>query len=384
MEEDKDKKDLKMHGTGKAKAVALLSGGLDSTLAILVLLRQGIDVTAITFLTHFGCDITDSSSCSRNPMPAAEEFGFKVKLSHLADKFIEIVKNPGFGHGKNMNPCIDCRILMLREAKVFMDLIGADFLVTGEVLGQRPMSQRKACFPLVDREAGVEGLVLRPLSAKLLPPTIPELKGLVDREGLYDFKGRTRRPQMNLAAELGLTDYPSPAGGCLLTEPSYACRLRDLLKYNSAPGLRELHLLRVGRHFRTSPECKIIVGRNEAENKKIIALASSEDTLISVKGIGSPTTIITGIPDDNEIMTAASLTARYSDAKHLPCVEVTISTLKGTSCKLMCKPATDDLIEGCRVVDNRRVKAEQAGRLASELAGKLTSWQADKRAGWQA
>ena len=365
MERDKEKKEIKISRNRKAKAVALLSGGLDSTLAILVLLRQGIDITAITFLTHFGCDITDSSSCSHNPMPVAKEFGFKVKLSHLADKFIEIVKNPGFGHGKNMNPCIDCRILMLREAKVLMDLIGADFLVTGEVLGQRPMSQRKECFPLVDREAGVEGLVLRPLSAKLLPPTIAELKGLVDREGLYDFKGRTRRPQMNLAAELGLTDYPSPAGGCLLTEPSYACRLRDLLKYDSAPELKELHLLRVGRHFRTSPECKIIVGRNEAENEKIIALASSEEILMSVEGIGSPTTIITGRASNDEIMTAASLTARYSDAKHLSQVEVTISTLKGTSYKLICKPATDDLIAGCRVTDNWRLKAEQAGRLTS-------------------
>ncbi len=361
MERDKDKKELKTHKTGKAKAVALLSGGLDSTLAILVLLRQGIDVTAITFLTHFGCDITDSSSCSRDPMPAAKQFGFRVKLSHLADKFIEIVKNPGFGHGRNMNPCIDCRILMLREAKVFMDLIGADFLVTGEVLGQRPMSQRKACFPLVDREAGVEGLVLRPLSAKLLPPTTAELKGLVDRERLHDFKGRTRRPQMNLAAELGLTDYPSPAGGCLLTEPSYACRLRDLLRYNPAPELKELHLLRVGRHFRTSPECKIIVGRNETENEKIIALASSEDTLMSVEGIGSPATIITGMPSDSEIMTAASLTARYSDAKHLSHVEVTVSNLKGILYKLTCKPATEDLIERCRVADNKSAKA---GRLA--------------------
>jgi len=353
METDKEQRRLNISRAGKAKAVALLSGGLDSTLAILVMLRQGIDVTAITFLTHFGCDITDSSSCSRNPMPVAKEFGFRVKLSHLADKFIEIVKNPGFGHGKNMNPCIDCRILMLREAKVFMDLIGADFLVTGEVLGQRPMSQRKECFPLVDREAGVEGLVLRPLSAKLLPPTTAELKGLVDREYLHDFNGRTRRPQMNLAAELGLTDYPSPAGGCLLTEPSYACRLRDLLRYNSTPGLRELHLLRVGRHFRTSPECKIIVGRNEAENEKIIALASSEDTLMSVEDIGSPTTIITGRVSDNEIMTAASLTARYSDAKHLSRVEVTVSTLRGISYKLMCIPATDDLIEGCRVADGK-------------------------------
>ena len=149
-----------------ARAIALLSGGLDSTLALLTVLKQGIDVTAVTFLTHFGCDISDSSSCSKNPFPAAEKFGFEVKLCHLADKFIDIVKNPKHGHGKNMNPCIDCRILMLREAKELMSMVGADFIVTGEVLGQRPMSQRRDSFPVIDREAGLVGYVLRPLSAR--------------------------------------------------------------------------------------------------------------------------------------------------------------------------------------------------------------------------
>jgi len=358
MEIERAETDFNIPGTRKAKAVALLSGGLDSTLAVLVLLRQGIDVTAITFLTHFGCDITDSSSCSRDPMPAAKRFGFKVKLSHLADKFIEIVKNPAFGHGKNMNPCIDCRILMLREAKVFMDLIGADFLVTGEVLGQRPMSQRRECFPLVDREAGVEGLVLRPLSARLLPPTQAELKGLVDREALYDFKGRTRKPQMALATAFGLTDYPSPAGGCLLTEPAYAFRLRDLLRYNPSPELKELHLLRVGRHFRTSPECKIIVGRNEGENAKILGLATPGDILVKVEGVGSPTTIVTGRASGGDIMTAASLTARYSDAKHLPSVEATVWTTKGNHYRLRCRPATEGLIDRHRIADIKRPRAD--------------------------
>src|SRR3990170_7211855 len=179
-----------------ARAIALLSGGLDSTLAILVLLRQGIDITAVTFLTHFGCDISDSSSCSRNPFPAAEKFGFEVKLSHLADKFIEIVKNPKHGHGKNMNPCIDCRILMLKEAKELMDMTGADFIITGEVIGQRPMSQRRDTLSLIDKEAVVSGIVVRPLSARLMEPTIAELKGIVDREQLYSFSGRSRKQQM--------------------------------------------------------------------------------------------------------------------------------------------------------------------------------------------
>ncbi|UCE71556.1 MAG: 7-cyano-7-deazaguanine synthase, partial [Nitrospiraceae bacterium] len=173
------------------KAVALYSGGLDSTLAILIMMRHGIDVTAITFLNHFGCDISDRSSCSKDPFAASVKFGFTVKLSHLSEKFLDIVKNPKHGHGKNMNPCVDCRILMLKEAKQFMDITGSDFLITGEVLGQRPMSQRKDCFPRIDREADVKGLVVRPLCGKLLPPTVPEQNGLIQRDMLYDFNGRS-------------------------------------------------------------------------------------------------------------------------------------------------------------------------------------------------
>ena len=220
-----------MDTKNKYKAIALFSGGLDSTLAILTILRQGIDVTAITFLTHFGCDISDKSSCSKDPFSAAEKFGFQVKLCHLADKFIEIVKNPKHGHGRNMNPCIDCRILMLKEAKELMGITGADFIITGEVVSQRPMSQMRNTIYMIDKEAGVSGIVLRPLSAKLLEQTLPETKGIVDRERLYGFHGRSRKPQMALAKELGLTEYPMPASGCLLTEPNYSYRLRELLRY---------------------------------------------------------------------------------------------------------------------------------------------------------
>ncbi len=330
------------------KAIALFSGGLDSTLAILTILRQGIEVEAITFLTHFGCDISDRSSCSKDPFSSAKKFGFTVKLCHLADKFIEIVKNPKFGHGKNMNPCIDCRILMLKEARVFMDTTGADFLITGEVLGQRPMSQMRKTLSLIDREAGVEGLVLRPLSAKLLPPTIPEIKGIVDREMLYDFSGRSRRPQMALAKEFGLTDYPAPAGGCLLTEPNYAYRLKELLIYNPNPSFKDLNLLRIGRHFRSSPSCKIIVGRNKAENEKIISLSADSDYLLKVEGYGSPIALVTGEVTDNALMVAASICVRYSDAKNLPKMEVTVSN-KGNTYILRVPPADDNLIGTYRI-----------------------------------
>ncbi len=308
-----------------ARAIALLSGGLDSALAILVLLKQGIDITAVTFLTHFGCDISDRSSCSKNPFPVAEKFGFEVKLSHLADKFIEIVKNPKYGHGKNMNPCIDCRILMLREAKELMGMTGADFIVTGEVLGQRPMSQRRDTLNIIDRDAGVKGYVLRPLCAKLLNETAPEREGLVKREMLYNFSGRSRKPQMALARELGLTDYPAPAGGCLLTEPNYSFRLRELLDHTPEPSLDDLHLLRAGRHFRLSPTCKAIVGRDERENAVIESFAGEDRYLLKVEGVGSPSVILSGDDASGFLPLAASLCARYSDAKHLPEVEVTVT-----------------------------------------------------------
>ncbi len=330
-----------------AKAIALLSGGLDSSLAILLLLRQGIDVTAVTFLTHFGCDISDRSSCSRNPFPAAEKFGFGVKLCHLADGFLEIVKNPRHGHGRNMNPCIDCRILMLREAKELMEMIGADFIATGEVLGQRPMSQRRDAMNIIDREADLKGYVLRPLSARLLAETVPEKKGLVKREMLCNFSGRSRKPQMALARELGLTDYPAPAGGCLLTEPNYSYRLRELLEHNPDPSINDLHLLRVGRHFRLSGTCKAIIGRNEEENGLIESLADEEGLLMRVEGVGSPAVLLSGQGSVDFVGLAASLCARYSDAKHLPEVEVTVIKDREALCAetIIVAPASTDLIE---------------------------------------
>jgi hypothetical protein len=336
-----------------AKAIALYSGGLDSALAILVAMRQGIEVTAITFLTHFGCDISDKSSCSKNPFAASQKFGFEIKLCHLADKFIEIVKNPKFGHGKNMNPCIDCRILMLKEAKEFMKMADADFIITGEVLGQRPMSQRRDTFPKIDREAGVEGYVLRPLSARLLKPTVLEQMGIVDREKLCDFHGRSRKPQMALAKEFGLTGYPAPASGCLLTDPLYSYRLKELLSYNLHSSLKDINLLRIGRHFRISDNCKIIVGRDENENSTIQSFAENGDYLLWLDGFGSPLTIICANadgnpPTDGDLKLAASICAKYSDAKRLSIVEVTVLG-KGSKFKIHATPATNSILDHFRI-----------------------------------
>lgn len=299
-----------------AKAIALMSGGLDSTLAVLLLRRQNIEVTAVTFLMYFGCDMSDKASCTTDATSLAHRYGFELKMCHLADKFTEIVKNPKFGHGKNMNPCIDCRILMLREAAELMRMSGADFIATGEVIGQRPMSQRRDTFPVIDREAGLKGKVLRPLSAKLMPETEAELSGLVNRDQLCDFYGRSRKPQIALAEEFGLTEYPAPAGGCLLTEPNYAYRLKELLAHNQDPTNRDLHLLRAGRHFRLGSGLKLMVGRNEQDNDRLEELMEASEAKLFVPGVGSPVAIITGgEPSEDDMRFSASVCARYSDAK---------------------------------------------------------------------
>ncbi|HER00527.1 MAG TPA: DUF814 domain-containing protein [candidate division Zixibacteria bacterium] len=313
----------------KAKCVALFSGGLDSSLAILLMLRQNIDVTALMFLTHFGCDIVDKSSCSQDPEPMSKKFGFTVKMMHLGEKFIDIVRNPKYGHGKNMNPCVDCRILMLSEAKQFMEMTGADFLITGEVLGQRPKSQFRNSMNAVERDADVEGILLRPLCAKLLEPTIPEKEGLVDREQLLDINGRGRKRQMELARKFGLEDYPTPAAGCLLTDKKYSERLRDLMGHQEQINFDDLNLLRVGRHFRFNDDAKMIVGRNEIENDKIERYKEYHDLIFEAKQTGSPIVLLKGVPSDDALEFAARLTARYCDLKHEPEVEITISNGDG-------------------------------------------------------
>jgi tRNA-uridine 2-sulfurtransferase len=340
------------------RAVALYSGGLDSTLAILAVMKQGIEVKAVTFLNHFGCDITDKSSCSKNPFAAAQQFGFEVKLCHLSDKFINIVKNPKFGHGKNMNPCMDCRILMLNEAKVFMEMVNADFIITGEVIGQRPMSQRRDALDIIDRETGLRGHILRPLSAKLLKPTIPEQKGIVNRDLLYGFGGRTRKPQMALAAEFGLTDYPAPASGCLLTERNYSYRLSESLAYDKDPSPDDLNLLRVGRHFRLSDTCKVIIGRDEGENNAILAIVGEKGLFLRIEDHASPISVIRGEANDELVRIAASLCARYSDGKHLPELHVKIWNGENAS-SLTVRPADTTIIDHYKIERKDKSKVLQ-------------------------
>lgn len=293
------------------KALALFSGGLDSTLAVKLIQAQGIDVTALKFVSPF-CLCDRGGGCRASE--ASRRYGIPLKVVYLGSEYLRVIREPKYGYGSALNPCIDCRIFMLKKAKKYARELGAKFIVTGEVLGQRPMSQRLEALKLIEREAGLEGKILRPLSAKLLPETEAERRGWVDRSKLLDIKGRSRKPQMELAAKLGIRDYPPPAGGCLLTYREYAAKLKDLLQHRRRITLRDIQLLKIGRHFRLGDN-KIIVGRNEAENKLLLAMRSKGDYVFEVPGHGSPITLLQGRKTGEAIEAAARLTARYSDAE---------------------------------------------------------------------
>lgn len=295
-----------------AEAVGLLSGGLDSTLAVKLIADQGIEVHLLNFITPF-CTCT-RRGCKHEARKVAEKWDLPLSVIAVGEEYVEMVKNPGHGYGKNMNPCIDCRIFFLGKAKDHMEEIGASFIFTGEVLGQRPMSQRRDAMRIIERESGLEGKILRPLSAKLMAPTIPEKEGVVDREKLLSMRGRSRKPQMALAEELGVSDYPCPAGGCRLTEPNFSKRLREAFEHGE-DSLREIHLLRYGRHFRLPTGRKLVVGRDEEENAVVASLAQRGDVLMEVMGFGSPVAVLRRGKGSEEMELAASICARYSDGK---------------------------------------------------------------------
>jgi len=304
------------------KAVTLLSGGLDSTLAAKVVMEQGIELEALNFMTLF-CTCTHRGATCLASQKAVETLGIPLRVFNVSEEYLSVVKDPSHGYGRNMNPCIDCRIFMLKKAKAYMQDSGAAFIVTGEVLGQRPMSQRKDAMRLIEREAELEGFILRPLSAHVLPMTIPEKEGWVDREKLLKFQGRSRKPQIKLAEHYGIRDYPCPAGGCLLTDPGFAKRMRDLMLHKPDFSLNDVHLLKVGRHFRLSDGVKLVVGRNEEENQKIETFAHSRDILFKVSGFPGPLSLLRGKVNEGDIEKAAAVTAHYSKAKDLGNAEVT-------------------------------------------------------------
>lgn len=292
--------------TQKKRGLGLFSGGLDSMLAAAVLRDQGLDVTGAVFVTPFFGAARARESAEHIHLPLIEQ--------DITEIYYPLLVDPPHGFGSRHNPCIDCHMLMLREAGALMETRGFDFLFTGEVLGQRPMSQNRGALNLVAKGSGYKDLVLRPLSARLLSPTRPELLGWVDRERLLDLSGRGRKRQMELASHYGITKYPTPAGGCLLTEPGYASRLKELLARTVRPSRRDLELLKWGRHFRLPGGAKVVVGRTHKENEDISRFLAGEDLILRVQGYPGPLVVMWGATDRFSLEEAAAMTASYSDA----------------------------------------------------------------------
>jgi len=295
------------------RAVALLSGGLDSTLAIRVVQEQGIAVVAINFSTAF-CTCTPKGQGCSSSRRAADQLGVELVVQVLTDEYYALLKDPPHGFGRALNPCIDCRILKLKKSAKVMRERGASFLITGEVLGQRPMSQRRDALRIIDRDSGLEGLILRPLSAQHLPPTVPEREGWVDRGKLLAISGRSRKVQMELAEHFGIHDYPCPAGGCLLTEPEFARKLKDLMTWKPDFTTHDLNLLKVGRHFRLPAGSRLLVGKNERENQRLHALARESEILLDTEGVPGPLALLQNGGGEEDLRLAAAIMARYVKA----------------------------------------------------------------------
>jgi tRNA U34 2-thiouridine synthase MnmA/TrmU len=328
----------------KSTGIALFSGGLDSILAVCVLREQDIHIEAVAFITPF--------FGPEKARKAAAMLTIPLHVIDVTEAHLEMLRHPKHGYGSAMNPCIDCHALMFQEAGKLMREWNADFLFSGEVLGERPMSQNKNSLKTVARDSGFEEYILRPLSAKLLPVTKPEREGKVDRERLLDIRGRSRKPQMELARKYGITEFPEPAGGCRLTEPNFSKRLKDLMQHHKNFSVRDIELLKVGRHLWLSEQVKCIVGRNEAENIKIEELRRPEDILIAPEEIPGPAVLIPGQEGGSflsreQLMLAASICARYSDAPAGTAVELNVSRSGQTEriSALPCAPEfTEELI----------------------------------------
>ena len=297
----------------KKKIVALLSGGLDSQLAVKMMQKEGFDVSAVAIKTPF-CDFDCGRGCGFEIRERADDLGVNLKTVYLGDEYIEMLKNPKHGFGSGFNPCVDCRSMMFKAAKEHMKEIGAEFIISGEVVGQRPMSQHRPALKTIEKESELEGKILRPLSARLLPAIDAEKNGLIKRENLGMIRGRTRRVQLDMAKEFGIEDPPNAGGGCLLTDPAFSLRAKDLFSHVETPTTNDIDLLKIGRHFRMDEETKLIVGRNKDENEMIKALALQQDIVLEAKDHVGPTSLIRGKNAKLYLKLSASITLRYSDA----------------------------------------------------------------------
>lgn len=300
-----------------SQGLGLLSGGLDSTLAAALLRRQGVEVTCISFVTPFFGAVKAKK--------AATALGIPLLVKEISEEHLQMVKNPRYGYGSNMNPCIDCHAMMFRLAGQIMAEKGFDFIFSGEVLGQRPMSQNRSALQAVAKHSGYAQKILRPLSARVLPITTMEAVGLVDRERLLDIQGRTRRRQKEYAAAWGISGYPPSGGGCLLTEERFSDKLRDLFAHDPEADVRAVELLKIGRQFRLSPRAKLLVGRNESDNERLLALANPEDYLLKVPDVAGPYGLLLGTPDAADLDLACGIIASYGKEQGEPLVKVLVS-----------------------------------------------------------
>jgi len=321
--------------TVKRKAVALISGGLDSMLAAKVILEQGIHVEGINFYTGFCIEghthairKQERARAKRNnALWVAEQLGIKLHIIDVIDEYKDVVINPKHGYGAHLNPCLDCKGFMVGKAKHWMDEHQFDFIVTGEVIGQRPMSQRKNTMPIVARESGANDRLLRPLCAKILAPTLPEREGWVNRDQLLDFSGRSRKPQMALATRYGLNDYAQPAGGCcFLTNEHYSAKLADFWQARGGKHyeLDDIMLLKVGRHLRPRPHFKLIIAREEGENNFLEGYRRQYTHFRTLSHKG-PIALLDGSAGTQDLHLAAQLVARFSQGRGSPTVQVSIT-----------------------------------------------------------
>ncbi|NLL12136.1 MAG: tRNA 4-thiouridine(8) synthase ThiI [Fibrobacter sp.] len=324
--------------------LVMFSGGLDSVTATHLLRNQGLKIKALHFVLPFYSGLGSSYKEVRR---YADALGVPIRIEEEGEEFLDMILDPAFGYGKNANPCMDCRIARLKKAAKIMEEEGASFIATGEVIGQRPMSQRLECLYTVEKKANLQGILLRPLSARLLPPTKVEEQGLVDRERLLAISGRSRKVQLEYAREHGLI-HATPAGGCLLTHADPARRFNELVSHNQKISLNDFKLLAWGRHFRLSPLCKIIVSRNESENGILEKIVTAEDYFMFMAEIPGPVAILRGICTDDEISVAASVLVRFSKARNSGTVKVKVFHKENTFIREV-ESANDQYCQAIRI-----------------------------------
>jgi len=280
-----------------------------------MMLDLGVNVVALNFTSPFCTCTGKNSGCKSEAVRVAQELNIPIKVMHKGLDYLEIIRNPVHGYGKGLNPCIDCRIYLLKKAKEYMIESKADFVFTGEVLGQRPMSQRRDTLRVIERESGLDGLLLRPLSARHFKPTLPELEGWVDREKLLAIEGRSRSMQMQMAEDLDINNYPCPAGGCLLTELSFVPKIKDIFAHSENLNMRDFRLLKTGRQFRVGPHTKAIMGRSEADNNILENSRNADEAALTWLDGNTPVTIVIGSQDDDLLKLSAKIMMRYTKAE---------------------------------------------------------------------